>query len=822
MKIKSILISLFLVNIVYAQMSVEEKRKILEEKLFKKTPQKAKVKEIYIPLYVNNILQNEVLVKFGLKENIYIKKETGEYLASLLKKKFKEKFKLKVDKKNFLTLKSIEQMGIKASYNQEKISLEITLPMELKKASTLRLNEKQKRGEDSSLVPSSYAGGANIYLNQQLNRRDGNAVEKTPLQASSNLYLNMHNYVFESSLNYNKETQLSRGGVRVLKDDTNHKLRYQAGDITLPSDNRMENIEVLGVALEKLFYIGDPSYFQNITRINSHEFFIKNKSQVEIYINERYARTLNLLGGTHNLYDLNLPTGVNRIKLIVIEEGGKREEIEFNDFSYFEILKKGLVKYGGGVGIKSRHEESNWIYEKDKKVASAYVEYGLFDSVTVKGGIQATDNYLVGNTEFFIGTNIGFFNPYIIMSKKNSKVGSKKGIEYQTNIDSLMINLGYEDTDNDYSLLTGGENQGSTLYRGAVYSNIGMGITLGLSASDYKNQEDREKKYGLTLQKYFKNFSTELNFNQSKKNGNKKEKEIFLSFNYRFGNDYDAQYTNYVYAKSQQLALNQTSSDRYGLTSNLIFEKNKESNNYSMQLNLNDEKFIINSNYEMKDYRNSNSKNENLGIQLSSGFAFTEDKITLTSPLNSSFIIVDNEEKLETPLGIEGYHSSDDFIYDTYTIDVSNYTHRELFIDESNLDFGADLKRSQESVTSNYRSGSLMKIKINNFYSAKGIFYDKKTKKPLAFKAFKAFNTQTGEQSSSFTNENGAFTINHIGAGKYNIRFIKEKGYEGVARYSFEIEEKSNKNLFDMGNIYIKIPKKTKSKKIEIYKNSKK
>ncbi|CAA6798839.1 MAG: Outer membrane protein [uncultured Sulfurovum sp.] len=820
-----ILLSLITINVLHAQMSMAEKRKILEEKLFAKmSKNKAQSKEFYLPLKVNDILQDEVFVKIDNKENILLTEDTVKYLRSLMKEEFQSQYVVQIDSNGFTPLKALEQMGIKTEYDRKNILLKVFLPVNLKKASLVNFNRSGRaRDVNGSVLPTNYSGGMNFYLNQQYNKNGSNGFEKNAFNLSSDVHLNVHGFVLEGRLQYNdEENEVTKGRFRVVTDDVENQLRYQAGDISLPAHDRMSFVNALGVGVEKIWNIGS-GYTQNITRINSHEFFIQNRSRVEIYVNDRYRNALNLAGGTHNLFDLNLPSGLNRVRLVVIENGGKIETIEFNDFSYSEVLKKGLARYGAGVGIESEQLENEWIYKKQRRVASAYVEYGLLDSVTVETGFQTGEEYLAGSAELLIGTNFGLFNPYVVSSKSEDAVGYKKGLDYRTNLGEVTINLGYEEIDAKYAILGNSQSQASTLYRGSLYSQVGMGVSMGVSASSYDRDDENEDKYGVVLRKNFGALSTELNLDQITKEGQTDDTQIYATIDYRFGNRYNARYVSYLSDQKHQLNLRRNAEGRYGVNSDLQFESNKQATNYNVRADMNNEKFRIDASYLLSDIKSNAQKNETIGLQMATGFVFAGTTVTLTAPINSSFVIVDNDDKLETSLGLNGYHEVDEFVYDTYAIDVSDYSERELFIDESALDFGVDLRDSKQKFLTNYKTGAIMDVAVENFYSIKGSFYEQETRKPLVHKAFKIFNAETGERSTSFTNDKGEFIINHVGVGAFNITFTKEREYTGVARHQFFIKEGEEESLMDMGKVYIEMPEKEEVKKHLVYnKKSKK
>jgi len=821
MKNNIILLSLITISFLYAGEDLAED-KILKQKLFEKAfKKKSQTKEFYLPLRVNKIIQDEVFVKIDNEEHILINRETMEYVASLLKDEYKKTFKYdQLDKKDFVSLSALEQFGIKASYNNKDIMLDIFLPVNIKKASLIRFNRRYKKDLNGSILPQNYSGGVNLYLNKQYAKNTGDdSFEGNPLNISSDITLNAHDYVLEGRVQYleGADKELSRGRFRVVKDDPENHLRYTLGDIILPHHNRLSYQSTLGVGVEKIFNIGS-TYHQNVSRINSYEFFLQNKSRVEIYVNDRYKNSITLIAGTHNLYDLNLPSGLNRVKLKIIEDGGKIEYLEFNDFSYSEVLQKGVVRYGIGAGVESELQEHEWEYKKDKEIASAYIEYGLFDSITVESGIQSADNYLSGDLELLVGTNFGLFNPYVITSQVDNTEGYKKGLDYRTNIGQASLNLGYQETDESYHTLNSSSGQESKLYRGNIYSRIGYGVNMGLSASKYTKDDIEENKYGLTLSKSFGKWLTHLDFDQKDKEGEDRDKQIYVSVEYRFGQN-RARYINYIEDEQKQhFNISHNSKGRYGLSSEFQYENSDAYDKYNLRTHFDDEKFRVNTTYNLQDNKELDNENQTFSVQLATGMVFAGDRATITTPLSSSFVIVDNDDELEKPLGLTGYQKSDDFIYDSFAINISDYTQRELSVDETELDFGIDLEASEQKFVSNYKSGSIMKIAVQNLYSVKGIFYNQETKKPLKFKAFKIFNAITGERSNSFCNENGEFIINQAQAGIYNITFMKERGYEGVARYSFEIkEDETQERLMDLGAIYIEMPKKKEAKKYLVY-----
>ena len=817
---KKAFILIILSILLYSENNVSNQEKILAQKLFEKVfKQKAKENKLYLPLKINNILQDEIFVKIDADKHLFISKETIHYVLSLLKEDYQKQFTLKKNQKDFYPLSTLNQLGMVATYDKENIMIKLQIPAKLKQSSLLNFNRARNKDLNGSILPEKYAGGANFYLNQSYT---GSNKLKSSLSGSSDVFFNFHDTVLEGRFQYREESskQITRDRFRLLKDDEENQLRYTIGDIILPRQYRMGFTDALGVTVEKKFEI-NRDFTQNISRVSSYEFFLKNRSKIEVFINEKFYSTFSLNAGTYNLYDLGLPAGINLIKLKITEDSGKIEYIDFSDFSYSEVLQKGVVRYGLGLGIASKKESDEWVYEKKEKLFSSYVDYGITNDITIRTGIQLNNQkYHSQALEFLVGTNLGLFNPYIIYSDNGELKGYKRGLDYRTNIDKLTLNLGYVESDenfkqlSNYQTTTGEINR---LYRANIYTPIKDNSNIGFNLSQYIRGDEEENKYGLS---FYKRFSKELefraNFDTIKKDNQKDEERLYFTVDYRFDNK-RVSYINYSKENRHQINSDYRSDGRYGINGSLLYEHDEEYNRYYARSNINDEKFKIDATYNMKNSQNQD-KSQSASIQLATGFVFAGDSATISTPMNSGFVIVKNSDKLEQALGIEGYQNSDDYIYDSFAIPLSDYTIRELEVDETELDFGVDLVENKQKFVTNFKSGLVMDIEVNSQYSVVGTLFDAETKEPLQNKTFKIFNTRIGKKSVGFTNMNGEFTIQEIEEGQHNVTFFKERNYNGVAKFTFEIQEDNQKsNLIDLGNIYIKIPKKKKVKKYLIY-----
>lgn len=774
-------------------------------------------REIFLPLVINGNTHTEIfIIKKG--QNIYLKEESVKYILELLKPEYKDHFPYQVDKNEngFISSEHISKEGITITFDESKIVLKIIIPPKLKKAQEINLRRNYTKKGEKITQRENYAGGATLYLNQGYHEEQ-DKFKRLPLTGSSEIFFNIHDVVIEGEVRFDEENEdkVRRDRVHLTKDDETNQLRYQIGDLFLPQLSRMTRREALGISMEKIFDM-DENYHQNISRINSFEFFLKNRSRIEIYINDRFSKNLNLDSGTHNLYDLNIPTGLNRVKLKVIQESGKIEYIEFNDFDYSELYKEGVSRFGMGVGIESKRDSSDQIaYDKEEKFASLYGEYGVNSFLTLKASTELKSDYQSLMIEPIVGTPIGLFDIYAINSyqKQDKKEGSTYGINYRTNIGNINLSLNAQQIDNEFTNINNYNETNSSLasniYQGTIYTPFIYNSNLSLSASKYEKADEDREEYGIDLRKAFtSNFDILASYDYTKDMTNDSNShEIYLSLNYRYGNA-NAQYSTYIEEQKHQLNLSHRTEGYYGATSNLDLEESPINQRVALRADLRDEKFRLNSNYTHTTQKESSTDNQNLNMQLATGIYFAGDTFSISEPINSSYIIVENEAKLDdTPLGIMGYQDIDDEPYGSFVVQNTDYRTKEMMVNELNLPEGMTIVNPTQNFSSSYKSGSVMKIKADSFYSVKGKLIEPNGE-VIALRAFKVYNPQTGVKEMAFTDEKGEFRLGKIEIGEYNAILFRTKGENDISKFSFSIKEESIiKNIIDIGDIEIKLSK---------------
>ena len=74
---------------------------------------------------------------------------------------------------------------------------------------------------------------------------------------------------------------------------------------------------------------------------------------MDILVDNVLIKHIRLSPGNYNLTDLPLNPGANNVKLVIEDDSGQRQTLEFTGFSGQELLAPGISEWSVNAGIKS-------------------------------------------------------------------------------------------------------------------------------------------------------------------------------------------------------------------------------------------------------------------------------------------------------------------------------------------------------------------------------------------------------------------------------------------------------------------------------------
>lgn len=811
-------------------------------RIFGKTKNTKVVKDLIVPIVVNDKFSRNARLDIVGKKYYISKKDLQMVLISYIPQKLLDKI---FDEKNLnrygLDISILHNFGIDSRFSEEDVAVHISISADLRTPTDLKLSNNTKGMDEEfdyilNAKSATISGVSNFYISDSFtNSLTDNGFERQAMSLLNKTFVNYKDYIFNTGFVANEQrtlgTQeekesLTRDFTYISKDFPKNNNRFSFGDISLTGLDNMGIKNIFGFSF--IHHYNITKRMQNNIRVTEREIFLKYESQMEIRINDVLVRTMTLQPGTHLLSNFPLIAGLNNVKIKLTDIYGEVKEIDFNDFYYYELLRKGVYTYGISAGIGIDKNLNNGIkYEDNKKYLSGNFNIGLSKNITLETGLQISNNIYSYENKAFIGTDYGLFSAYGIVSKdKDLDYGYKYGFSYRNVIDKTSFSVSKDVIDDNYRSVISDPitdvNLSSNILNATISHALKNGTQLSASYSDRYSLGSSFKTTTLSYnQQVTKNWNIKFDLHRSKMTDTKpsygamftlrytpfKSKVSYLASVEQLKRDNESEVNT-------RASVNIQKDGRFGLDTTLEYENYEHtSEREALRFKYSDQAYTFNANYDQVQAYNGNI-NKSGNINFATAIAFVDDEYAITSPISNSFILIKNDDVLEDkPLGIKTFN--EDEPSPTIVIPTTDYSTREILVDDKDLAFGIDLNQTEFKVASKYKEGSLVKISPKFILSAKGILHDKKDN-PLAMKVFKVYDvakdgtkTLIKEDPLFFTNTSGKFVIANMEEGDYFVEEINAK-----EPYSFKFtlkREKTSSALINIG--VIKVAKDIKEEK---------
>lgn len=199
-----------------------------------------------------------------------------------------------------------------------------------------------------------------------------------------------------------------RRGARIVRDFEEEAVRLKIGDVDPGGTGFQFRPELLGVSVERSYGKLQPS--RNIRATSRRSFRLERPSNVDVQVNGVTLRRLRLDPGDYNLKDLPISTGLNDVALLIEDDTGNRQQLEFSLFLDNDLIAPGLSEWGFAAGAPSRFEDGEPDYDTDDLYATGYYRRGLTEAVTSEAHLQGNSQAVMGGLGFLIGTRMGLFS----------------------------------------------------------------------------------------------------------------------------------------------------------------------------------------------------------------------------------------------------------------------------------------------------------------------------------------------------------------------------------------------------------------------------
>src|SRR5690606_11823935 len=116
---------------------------------------------------------------------------------------------------------------------------------------------------------------------------------------------------------------------------------------------------------------------------------LERSAQVEIFVNGSLIHKGYHSAGELNLRNYPLITGKNLVSVVITDDRGRVERVQYDRFYHAELLVQGLTEYSFNVFNDSSENDSGELeYERETR-GSAFFRYGLFRNLTTGVNYQS-------------------------------------------------------------------------------------------------------------------------------------------------------------------------------------------------------------------------------------------------------------------------------------------------------------------------------------------------------------------------------------------------------------------------------------------------
>lgn len=332
------------------------------------------VDTIPVPLYIDDIYAGEISVIILPDESVQIRpSELIAYLEDLISEDAVNTAKTVFPETGWLDLTDLGGLGVRIIFSFEDLTIRVSIPAHLRRETRISLKSGGRDPEGTYIEQENFSA----FLNLELWNRFTYETLTYDFAATPEIGLNIFDWVLEARGSIRTTDIFFWDYSRLVKDFDSIGYRLEVGDLTIPVTDLSEVSRLLGASFRKNYSLlsssEEPSPY-------SIEFFLREPSKVEIYMNDRKIRENDYQSGSYIFQDFPCTRGINEVSIRWEDSEGSHEENLTIPFEG-KLLAAGEFDIGGAVGLPDR-----------QIVLPALTSYQY---------LGITDNFTFGFTESF-------------------------------------------------------------------------------------------------------------------------------------------------------------------------------------------------------------------------------------------------------------------------------------------------------------------------------------------------------------------------------------------------------------------------------------
>lgn len=719
--------------------------------------------------------------------------------------------------KGSLSQEALETFGFVFNFDLSDFSLKIIAPLNLTRPQTLTLQSNFRRLQASDVANlSGFINLYSSYLYQQNNSKD---TVKKQLATRTEMVMNWRGWVIENELEYLSDispssSNVKRLGTRLVHDLPLQGMRVSVGDNYSTGSYFQSTSRFLGVSLAHDFSLVSD---RPIRPSASKSFTLESPSSVEVLVENRIIRRLNLTAGIYSLADIPLSEGSNNITLKITDIAGVVRYVNFDVTTGLDLFAQGQLEYEVHLGIPAQLREQ-LEYNNDYPLMSSYINYGMSPSWTT--GFTAQADKLIQQIGFksIYAANIGqiaFENAISF----GDHTGHAYRLVYSSFNDSSVLqqdfSVGYEYSSVNFRTLGyRPDSLNNAQLQHQIQANYSFVYSSSVQASFFASLS-REHEQTYFNKSAGVNFTGNLNDSDWRYNvgvqwdeiAEKNDWGVRLSLFYKFTNSRRGQLSHQSRRSKTRLEYTQDANQRYvGAFSFRAGIESNDENDALLDLNTqySANRFLVSmdhvSAFEQLD---SNSASHQSRVSFASSLAFADTEWAIGKPISDSFAVVSAHSSLKSNIVTldknKKQYRANNADFDTILLsDVNSYTSSSVSVEIDNLAPGYDLGSGLIVLFPSYKSGHNVVIGTAANISVIATLLDEQ-QQPLVLQVGVAVcaSDKSNKEHKFFTNKSGRFALTGLIPCSYEVTLNNSE------KSQFILDIKEGEQLQRKGKIYV-------------------
>lgn len=762
-------------------------------------PQNASPQQVMVPVIVNDQNRGQVLVIVPGGNQVDVLVAADDFLAAvtnILRSDLQQQLESYTAPDGTLNLRNIRQVGLQVSFDSSRLELQVQVPPELRSTTVLNMPGEIPPEFATALPPSNFSGYLNMRGGYDLqwsgNEDNFNDFGGQPLRLNFDGAINAHGWVLEGSLNFSDDDSSSweRDDISLIHDDLNSAVRYQLGDLSLPVQGYQQSIPMLGVTVARNFALQPYTVTRPISRF---EFFLERPSTVEVFVNDQLVQTLQLDAGPQDIRDLPLNAGINGVQLVITDDVGQVQRLDFAAGVAGGLLAPGLQQFAYSFGFPSEVEGLSRSYDFSQPTLTLSHRFGAADNLTLGGYVQGDLTTQLIGLEGIWASTVGNFGWDMALSHDNQVgIGAAAQLYYdlltrgESSSDQRSLRLGAEYRSANFMTL--GEEEPSnptSLDLSVSYSQLFFGDMRATVSGRYQFARDDASdgyNFALALSKPIgQNLTLNINGSYGMNTSGEQQQRLFLGLTASFPSQRQFVNANTV------LDSENNSTSRFAWSYSSPLNVGGLDTSFTTELNSDNLRFVGQTRY--RGYRAELNFEQIVGLPRGNegssanisrftwgtALVFADGAFGWSRPINDSFALITRRGTAEDLLvqvnpGPGGEIARADH-WGAAVVPLSPYFLSTLSLKAPHLPVGSELGPSEYTLFPTYRSGTRIRVGTEATVYLRGVLLDTQGN-PLALRQGRVISLSDPDWpvGELFTNRAGRFAVTGLKPGQYEIR----------------------------------------------------